>query len=807
MQKLLDILLGVKPASWAEDGSWRLDWLTRPSGDLLLIVIAGIILAAWGTYWLYTREGRGLPRRMKVLLTAMRLAAVGIVLIMLLEPLLVFVKQEWMQSNLIILVDRSESMQLSDPYAVGDAKATRMAQLLSMSDPRELDGRTRLELADRAIGEQLAEKLAAAGDRKVTQLSFTSRVINADGEADAPADFDATATGIGTAIREVLTAFRGQPISGILLVTEGQSNTGEAPDKAAALAADEGVPIVVLAAGTPNGPRNARLVKLDVSPVVFVRDSNQAQVIVESNGMQGQEVTVLLERRTDTGDWEDIGSESVILGDSGQLQTLSFTFAEQQPAKLTMRASITGGGAELTTSDNIALAELRAIRQQIRVLFIAGSSFPEVQFIRNTLLRDKRIDMSSWLQPADSTYEHPGDTPIRRLPLTQDELDRFDCVVMYDPDPSRWPPQFGDMLARFVTQAGGGLVLIAGQRSTDDLFANSDMPGNAWVKLLPVVREPGLFTTEVAMQLSSRSPWRLDITPQGMSDPIFHFADDRQTNERVLSNLPGMYWHFSVTRAKPGATVLAQHGDPRMRNQYGPEVLLATQLVGPGRTFFIGFDSTYRWRYLDEQYFDGFWARVVDRAGRSKQLGGRYPFTLATNRTSYRPGSLVTLTASFLNADDAGPQLDALQGEIDRGSGEPMTITLPAKSGEPGVFEAQFTVDEAGPHIARVWTGGIDGTGNLTPRANTLPFDVAVPNLEYQRPGQDRATLEQLARATGGQVFDMASFDQIPDAFTVKRVANTLEDRQEIWHAPLLWVTALLLIFGEWVLRKRYRMV
>ncbi len=96
-----------------------------------------------------------------------------------------------------------------------------------------------------------------------------------------------------------------------------------------------------------------------------------------------------------------------------------------------------------------------------------------------------------------------------------------------------------------------------------------------------------------------------------------------------------MFWHFPVTKAKPGATVLAVHGDPRMRNENGPEVLMATQLVGPGRVLFVSFDSTYRWRYVTEQTFDGFWARVVDRAGRSKQLGGAYPFRLSSPQSSY----------------------------------------------------------------------------------------------------------------------------------------------------------------------------
>ena len=113
-----------------------------------------------------------------------------------------------------------------------------------------------------------------------------------------------------------------------------------------------------------------------------------------------------------------------------------------------------------------------------------------------------------------------------------------------------------------------------------------------------------------------------------------------------------------------------------MRNDHGAHVLLATQLVGPGRAFFVGFDSTYRWRYLDEHLFDGFWARMIDRAGRSKQLGGRYPFKLATDRASYPPGGTVNLTARFENPTDRDAGVDALHGEVEVGNQPPVQITL-----------------------------------------------------------------------------------------------------------------------------------
>src|SRR5204863_521766 len=82
---------------------------------------------------------------------------------------------------------------------------------------------------------------------------------------------------------------------------------GEPPAKAGEFAAAEGVTVVSLATGTPEGPRAASLTKIDVSPVVFVRDPNPLHVLIESRGMAHQPATVVLERSRDGGPWEEIG--------------------------------------------------------------------------------------------------------------------------------------------------------------------------------------------------------------------------------------------------------------------------------------------------------------------------------------------------------------------------------------------------------------------------------------------------------------------------------------------------------------------
>ena len=207
--------------------------------------------------------------------------------------------------------------------------------------------------------------------------------------------------------------------------------------------------------------------------------------------------------------------------------------------------------------------------------------------------------------------------------------------------------------------------------------------------------------------------------------------------------------------------MLARHGDPRMRNQFGRHVLMATQLYGPGRTVFIGFDSTYRWRYLHEEYFDGFWARLIDRVGRSKVLGGRYPFTLATDKTAYRVGDRVTVRAELLENSAEAAAIGELRGEIEWGAETSQPLAFEPLADDPSVLEASFTAAEAGAYTARVVpsTAAELDTGL---RPATLAFRVEPPQAERDNPTLDRPLLDEVARASGGSVLASPSATSCP---------------------------------------------
>ena len=465
---------------------------------------------------------------------------------------------------------------------------------------------------------------------------------------------------------------------------------------------------------------------------------------------------------------------------------------------------------ELTDADNSATQSVKVVRQRIRVLLIAGYAAPEVQFMRNALLRDQSIEFSSWLQSATENYEQVGYKPLRRLPATQEELNHYDVIILFDPQMRDLGQTWSDMLTKFVGDAGGGLIYIAGELNTPKLFSGNlgeeCRRRGAWTRMLPVVSEPGLYQSAADVQLSARETWNLELTTDGSDDPIFRFSPDPSKNRDILTSLPGMYWYYPVTRAKPGATVLAQHGDPRMHNTFGRHVLMAMQRYGPGRSVFIGFDSTYRWRYLHEEYFDGFWARLIDRVGRSKVLGGRYPFTVSTERSVYRVGDRVTIRVQLVPGQEDQGLVTQLRGDARRWRG---SIRFRWSSNPtpiiPKFLEASFKAEKAGSYLARVLPSATGDAENAV-RAVTLPFKVEPPQQEFDNPRLNRALLDDMARTSGGKVFTLAETNQIPAAFKIKQVDRLLQYRQELWDAPLLALLIVALLTIEWVWRKMHRM-
>jgi hypothetical protein len=815
MRKIWEFFLGIKRSpGTVSEGDVRLEFGALPAGMAALLAVLGAILLVYLLWRLYRFERSELSPIKRGLLVGLRLATLLALVTMLVEPVLVSSRRETVRSHLMLVIDDSESMRFSDPYtdesrAAAAAAALELQSQGGRSPVQRLRETPRLDLVKQVLHSSLS---ALGRGRELFVYDLESGRRPTPGAQAPEKALDAIQPGrpispVGDALQGALAAHRGQPVAGVILATDGRSNAGEDPLRAAAAAARLNIPIFAIAAGADEGPRNIRLAEIEVSPTVFVRDPMTLGVVVEARGLKNAEATVVLEQRINDGAWQPLGNQRVVLGEDGVLKRSSFRLTPTVAGQYEFRAKVEDAGPELTEEDNVATAAVKVVRQQIRVLFIAGGPSPEVQFLRNALLRDTHVEFAGWIQHADPGFRQPGDRPIVRLPANDAELRRYDALLLVDPDlralGSAWP----EMITHFVGQEGGGLIFVAGELHSQQLFeaADSRSPAGDWTRVLPVVRDPGLYRSEAEVRLSSRATYALDLTPEGRGDPVFEFHPDPLRNRAILTSLPGMYWSFPVTRARPGATVLAKHGDPRMTNQYGRHVLLSSQLYGPGRTVFIGFDSTYRWRYLSEDYFDGFWARLIDRVGRNKALGGRFPFQVHLGKGAYRVGDRVTIDVRYTDAAALAEAAD-LTAEIEIAGQPPEPLHFEKVPDDPGLLTASFPASQAGAYSLRIVPAATADLGSGV-RVSTTTFRVEPPRREIDEPALNRPLLAELTRLTGGRVFDLADAHAIDDAISMRAVNRTLETRDELWDAPLLFVTVIVALTAEWVLRKLYRMV
>src|SRR5262249_47690103 len=155
-------------------------------------------------------------------------------------------------------------------------------------------------------------------------------------------------------------------------------------------------PIYAIAAGAEEGPRNVRLSEIEASPVVFAKDPMTLGVVVEARGLKDAEGTISLEQRINGGDWESVGEQRVALGEDGVLKRTMCRIVPKVVGDYEFRARAGDAGPELTLDDNVSTAPVRVVRQQIRLLAIAGSPSPEFQFLRNALLRDQHVESAVW---------------------------------------------------------------------------------------------------------------------------------------------------------------------------------------------------------------------------------------------------------------------------------------------------------------------------------------------------------------------------------------------------------------------------
>jgi hypothetical protein len=361
--------------------------------------------------------------------------------------------------------------------------------------------------------------------------------------AGKPADTSAFTDLRGPLVRALERSGTGRgKVLGVILLTDGQHNSGQPPASKARELGERKIPIYPVALGAKKSPPDAAMVAIrgpnhtvfkDVDTVLDVRfkiAGMKAQEFLLEVHREGKEKKVLATRTInhDGNDRRYTESVPVRLDEAGT-----------QAITATIRPVQSSVGPKETRSDNNSLTTTVAVADdRAKVLLVDGEARWEFHYLATALGRDRLVDLTTIVfeQPRLDDRLTPGQlekmgSPKQAWPEGEDALSTNACVILGDVSPERLPLAQRKRLEKYVADAGGTLIVVAGKRGMPMGFPEVGPDGEAdpLRKLLPV---------EQLRELVPEEGVKLALTRGGREARFLELESDHEENDALWAGFP-----------------------------------------------------------------------------------------------------------------------------------------------------------------------------------------------------------------------------------------------------------------------------
>jgi uncharacterized membrane protein len=744
------------------------------------------------------------------------------------RPQLVVDSEERTRSVVAVWVDTSMSMTLQDPYK--DAGMRELARQITAKHPVP-SGQTRLtryQLGVDALAN--AQWLKTLTETQDVQFFRGSTHAVQVGTAHSPEQVQplidhlkaekptGESTDVPTVVQEIMHKVQGTRVSAIVLLTDGQTTeSGSRLDQAINLAQRSSAKIFSLPLGQAEEPFDLALAGgMQVPESAFVRDPVAVKVRVTGAGIdRPTQVKVTLSRKEGEA-LTELASREYTLEPGKKALDAELIFkpnkkkdsekAEKYDLVATVAPVGMAGTEELNSKNNQVDGVTNVLDAQINVLYVEGYPRWEFRYLKNELIREKTVNVSTLLLSADEDFAQEGDPrvvdregkelfvgPVTRFPENMEEMGKFDVLLIGDVEPTYFSPTQQKLILEFVRKNGGGIGWIAGGNYDPESYK-----GTLLEPLLPITPDE-IDPRARVMAPAPNEPFTLMLTAAGRESNLFRFFDDPDKNVKQLQELPEFYWYKPVQGLQPAAKVLAVHPT---RTQGGtPVPLIVTGRFGNGRTMFSAVCDTWRWRrYTGEPLFQSYWLQMCRLLYQGKVLGQNKRIDLAAESNRVEVGKPIKVTMEIRDPTLSGQvpaQVPVMV--MDKDGRVVETVMLQRGTGEEGHerLEGSTTATQIGDFTLKV------GAGILPIDLPTYTVTVEPPQREFETIVADVESMNTLAAKTTGAVLPLYKAEELAKQVPDRSLPTLVTNSEELWYKPIALLLVVGLATAEWLLRKR----
>ena len=762
---------------------------------VLVAFVAAMVFVAWS----YLRSAASVP--LKAACAALKLLGVAALLACLLEPMWSREKAKPGANVFAVVVDNSRSLALQEP----DAKLSRGA-----------------EMRESLAGERSAWRKSLGENFEVRNYLADSRLRPTD--AFGEMNFDGRTSALGEALRQVTSRHHGQPLAGIVLMTDGNAS-----DLADASAMDGLPPVYPVIFGSDKIGRDLAITNTAVTLTSFDDAPVDVQADVAVSGFANEEIVGRLFSITSEPAAADAkASAEEILKVPRDVTKVVFHFRlkPEKPGVVSYRLAVgakNAGAPEITMANNETVVTVDRGGGPYRVLYVGGRPNWEYKFLKRAMDGEEQTQLVALIRIAkrEPKFEFRGragessnplfrgfgnqskeeieryDQPVMvRLgtedenelrggfPKTAEELFRYRAIIVDDVEAEFFTAAQMSLLQRFVSERGGGFLMLGGAES----FGDGNFTHTAIGEMLPVYLDGR--TTQEPGEL------RLSLTREGWLQPWARLRTTEQDERKRLAELPASGILNHVGTAKPAATVIATVNDGKRDCP-----ALVTQRFGRGRTAALLLGDLWHTGLGDEER-----QKDLGRAWRQmvRWLVADVPGAIEVHAEPGADAQGVRIEvkardAKFEPIENARVTVKVIRSGA-KGADAELTIPAEPSPKDAGVYLAKYVPRESGGY--RVEATVLNESGANAGTAQTgwsTNFDAD----EFRLLAPNRALMEQLARKTGGEVIAADTLEKFARDLPARRAPVTETVTEPLWHTPWMFLFALGCFLGEWGLRRR----
>lgn len=714
-----------------------------------VLIAAFAVGAAAILFFLLRRREMGALRLAAI--GALQLAMLALALFILWEPSLVVRSLKAGENAIAVMLDTSESMGFTEGQ------------------------QTRMQQAQGALGSEAFGRLG--NDYVLRRFVFSRDASATEDYATLPAP--GTETALAGSLLQVLRQARTSAVGAVVIVSDGGENAGTLDQEQLAEIASLGVPVHTIGVGRERVPEDLELQEVLAPERTLPGTTLSARVTIRHDGAGVARLKVY------DGD-RFLASRDIALPEAGTVTTAFVDFGLQEPGFRDLNFSLDGKDGEAELRNNARATVVEVPQAPSRILYVEGEPRWEYKFMRRALDDDTSVRLVSLLRVSPNGFYRQGiDDPQelqKGFPTEAKDLFKYDALVIGNVQAAWFTPAQQQMLADFVSERGGSLMMLAGSSGLGDGGWGNTLVGELLPAQLPA--DGPTF---------HRARGAVVVTARGGRSPMLRLSDDDAENARLWGSLPELADYQTLGALKPAANSLL---NVRIGDRQQP--LLVTQLYGRGRSWILATGGTWRWQMalpVADQRHEAFWRQlarglVADTPARfeltARSRGDTVQLRAELRDEAYKPQQGVTVTAV------ATPQ-----------SGEPLTVDLRPSADQPGVFEAEVPAAESGLFSVEA----LARRGDQTLATTRMAMRHESGRAEYFSVRQNRPLLEQLAQATGGRYWTADQLDGLPEAIRYSAAGVTQQEIRALWNMPVVFLLLLLLKAGEWLLRRRWSVV